>query len=262
MGKNRAAAPPLPPLPHRIQAVSQSSMRCKKHSDCAEAGCSADDGSIDTMTGLPYPGGSPAPRPGTRKKPPANNVSPLASLAFYLCYLYYESFSRKIQVFNNSVGYASNETGNNLIVKEQWLEKPSWRVYILENESEEYQKIKDYLINKKCEYIPYIGKNDHFADIINVAIEKAAKISEVITKIDSLYDEKIANIKDNLFEEILGFEKAEDRKNFLYKEVLPVSLNEKIGYDVYKEFVYTNRELEVKDNSNIYKVNEKNIYYF
>ena len=132
----------------------------------------------------------------------------------------------------------------------------------MENESEEYQKIKDYLINKKCEYIPYIGKNDHFSDIKNVAIEKAAKISEVITKIDSLYDEKIANIKDNLFEEILGFEKAEDRKNFLYKEVLPVSLNEKIGYDVYKEFVYTNRELEVKDNSNIYKVNEKNIYYF
>ena len=173
-----------------------------------------------------------------------------------------ENFSRKIQAFNNSVGYASNETGNNLIVKEQWLEKPSWTIYILENESEEYRKIKDYLINKKCEYIPYIGKNDHFADIKNVTVEETKQLSEKITKIDSLYDEKIANLKDNLLEEILGFEIAEDRKYFLYKEVLPISLNEKIGYDEYKEFVYTNQELEIEDNSNIYKVNEKNIYCF
>ena len=38
---------------------------------------------------------------------------------------------KKIQVFNNSVGYASGEQGGNLIVKEQWLEEPSWDVYVL-----------------------------------------------------------------------------------------------------------------------------------
>ena len=173
-----------------------------------------------------------------------------------------ENFSRKIQVFNNSVGYASNETGNNLIVKEQWLENPSWTIYILEDEREKYKKIKDYLINKKCEYIPYIGKNDHFADIKNVTVEKIEQLNEKIDKIDSLYDEKIANIKDNLFEEILGFEIVEDRKYFLYKEVLPTSLNEKIGYDEYKEFIYTNQELDIENISNIYKINNQNIYYF
>ena len=36
-----------------------------------------------------------------------------------------KNYSRKIQTFNNSVGYASEEVGNNLIVKEQILEKPS-----------------------------------------------------------------------------------------------------------------------------------------
>ncbi len=173
-----------------------------------------------------------------------------------------ENFSRKIQAFNNSVGYASNEIGNNLIVKEQWLEKPSWTIYILKDESEEYQKIKDYLINKKCEYIPYIGKNDHFADINNVSVEQTEQLGEKINKINSLYDEQIANIKDNLFDEILGFEILENRKYFLYKELLPVSLNEKIGYNKYKEFIYTNKELDVEDTSNIYKVNNKNIYYF
>lgn len=173
-----------------------------------------------------------------------------------------ENFSRKIQVFNNSVGYASNELGNNLVVKEQWLENPNWTIYILQNETEEYQKIKDYLLNKKCEYIPYIGKNDHFADIKNVGIEKAENLKEEILKINSLYSQEIADIKDNLLEEILGFENIEDRKKFLYKELLPVALNEKIGYSQYKEFIYTNQELDVKENINIYKVNTENIYYF
>ena len=173
-----------------------------------------------------------------------------------------ENFSRKIQVFNNSVGYASNENGNNLVVKEQWLERPIWTIYILENENEEYRKIKDYLLNKKCEYIPYIGKNDHFADIKNVIIKEAEKINAKIDKIDSLYFKEVAEIKDNLFEEILGFEMLENKKYFLYKELLPISLNEKIGYDEYKEFIYTNQELNIIDFSNVYKINDKNIFYF
>lgn len=81
-----------------------------------------------------------------------------------------KNYSRKIQTFNNSVGYASEEVGNNLIVKEQVLEKPSWYIYILESELDEYKKIREYLLNKKCEYIPYIGKNDYFADIKNVLL--------------------------------------------------------------------------------------------
>ena len=63
-------------------------------------------------------------------------------------------------------------------------------------------------------------------------------------------------------EEILGFEKLENKKYFLYKELLPISLSEKIGYDKYKEFVFTNQELDIMDFSNINKVNDKYIFYF
>lgn len=181
------------------------------------------------------------------------------SIVPYICK---ENFSRKIQVFNNSVGYASNEAGNNLIVKEQWLENPKWTIYILEDESEEYRKIKDYLLNRKCEYIPYIGKNDHFADIKNVAIEKVEMINNNLNKINSIFIQEIASLKENLFEELLGFEIIDNKEKFLYRELLPVSLNEKIGYDKYKEFVYTNQELNISDYSNIYEVNGKNIFYF
>ena len=79
---------------------------------------------------------------------------------------------------------------------------------------------------------------------------------------EKMFLEEIPERPDNVTGQKFRFEIAEDRKYFLYKEVLPISLNEKIGYDEYKEFVYTSQELEIKDNSNIYKVNEKNIYCF
>ena len=172
-----------------------------------------------------------------------------------------DNFSRKIQSFNNSVGYASKEQGNNLIVKEQWLERPSWIIYILENDTNEYKKIKEYLINRKCEYIPYLGKNDHFADISDVRIENVFNIEEEISVINSIFEDKIAELKDNLFDEILGFDNKE-KKEYLYKELLPIELNQKIGYSKFSNFIFTNRELEVKEKSNIYRVESKNIYYF
>lgn len=172
-----------------------------------------------------------------------------------------ENFSRKIQTFNNSVGYASKEVGNNLIVKEQWLEKPYWTIYILEQNCEEYRKIKEYLLEQKCEYIPYIGKNDHFADIRNVKIEEASKLIKNSSKIDSIYEERIAKKVDNLFEEILGFDNQEKEK-YLYKELLPTELSAKIGYSKFLNFIYTNEEIDIIDKSNIYEVKERNIYYF
>ena len=40
-------------------------------------------------------------------------------------------FSKKISCFNNSVGYESREQGGNMIVKEKWLEYPSWAILVL-----------------------------------------------------------------------------------------------------------------------------------
>ena len=56
---------------------------------------------------------------------------------------------KKVQIFNNSVGYASDEQGGNLIVKEQWLENPIWDIYIM-LDCEEAEKIASALENKQC----------------------------------------------------------------------------------------------------------------
>ena len=54
---------------------------------------------------------------------------------------------KKVQMFNNTVGYASQELGGNLIVREQWLENPVWDIYIL-LDSREADKIAEMILDK------------------------------------------------------------------------------------------------------------------
>lgn len=60
------------------------------------------------------------------------------------------------------MGYANK--GATYLTEEATLIKPSYRVYLLidfENENEE--KLYKYLQNGLSEYIPYFGKNEHYA---------------------------------------------------------------------------------------------------
>lgn len=177
-------------------------------------------------------------------------------------YIDNKNFKKKIQSFNNSVGYASQEQGNNLIVKEQCLENPKWDIYIMDNNSDEYNKIKEYLLNRKCEYIPYIGKNDHFANIKNVEVFNIESISNS-EKIDSIFDKDILADYIDDFDEMFtaGFTGKKDEK-YEYIEVNPTKLNEKIGYTNFKQFIFTNKSLKIKENSDLFLVNGKIIYYF
>lgn len=85
------------------------------------------------------------------------------------------SFSKKIQFFNNSVGYASNEEGGNLIVKEQWLEDVEWDIFIKIEDTEIHKELKERMKNFNFEYTIYLGKNDHLATINNVEILQGEK---------------------------------------------------------------------------------------
>lgn len=167
-------------------------------------------------------------------------------------------FSNKIQTFNNSVGYASKEEGNNLIVKEQFLENPSWEIYLLSNESKEYSKIKEYLLHQKCEYIPYLGKNEHFADISEVAILEAQECHQVSGRMDSIFSDNSYESEDDI-EFMMNFD---EKNKFEFKEVMPTTLDVDIGYTNFKEFTFTNKNLKIKEANQIYNVNGKNLYFF
>lgn len=177
-------------------------------------------------------------------------------------YIDNKNFKKKIQSFNNSVGYASQEQGNNLIVKEQCLENPKWDIYIMDNNSDEYNKIKEYLLNRKCEYIPYIGKNDHFANIKNVEVFNIESKSNS-EKIDSIFNKDILADYIDDFDEMFAWDfTGKKDKEYEYTEVNPTKLNEKIGYTNFEQFIFTNKSLKIKENSDLFLVNGKIIYYF
>ena len=147
----------------------------------------------------------------------------------------YGYFSKKIQVFNNSVGYASKEEGGNLIVREQWLENPAWQIMILDDSSDEYRLFKKYLLAKKAVFIPYLGKNDHIANIDDV---KELKLSDKLFDIDGEYYIDSLFIDTNSYE----YHRESDDAPYMFKEVFPMRLQEKYHFYEYESVVFTNFE--------------------
>ena len=162
-------------------------------------------------------------------------------------------FAKKVTYFNNSTGFASHEQGGNLIIKEQWLEEPSWDIYVL-LDSEETEKLADYMIENKSVFIPYLGKNDHPADISNISVEEGM-IQEKATTLDCLFLKKHAEIDRNatLF--------SLNDNLFKYEEALPVGLDAETNQYILEKFIFTNMELAGIDDE-IWSVGNRNIVFY
>lgn len=171
---------------------------------------------------------------------------------------------KKVQTFNNSVGYASKEQGGNLIVKEQWLENPSWDIYVL-IDSEESERVSEYIVNRKAIYQPYLGKNDHYANITNIEVIEDNEIIELneVSKLNSLFPKKLfeVNLEDDEEEE----DESEDdiyEEAFKYEEQLPVGLDKETNMYILEGFLYTNMKVCGHNNVGTYKVGERNIVFY
>lgn len=159
---------------------------------------------------------------------------------------------KKVQIFNNSVGYASEEQGGNLIVKEQWLENPIWDIYIM-LDCEEAEKIASALENKQCIFIPYLGKNDHPADISNVKILKLEETKCNGDAISSMFSKKDGEIE---FPE----DDEDETEWFKYEEKLPIALNVYTNLYEYDTFCYTNFPVIIKNNI-VYKDENRKLIF-
>lgn len=144
---------------------------------------------------------------------------------------------KKIQYFNNSVGYASREQGGNLIIKEQWLEDPEWDIYVL-LDCEESRRISEALMNYRCVYSPYLGKNDHPADLLNPEIMRLEEISPENQQLDCLIPKK------NIAFACLDEDDEEEEDFYKYEEGLPYALDPYTNLYVTEPFVYTNQYVE------------------
>ena len=169
-------------------------------------------------------------------------------------------FNKKLQTFNNSVGYASKEEGGNLIVKQFWLENPSWDIYIL-LDCDEAKKIADYIQNRKAIYLPYLGSNDHLANIMDVEIidieEKMSSEDETIEILSMIKDSDISEKKKNVF----SMDKNSTRDDiYKYSEYLPVVLSKELNQYEKEKMTITNMSVVLKKS--YYKVEDKNIVFY
>lgn len=169
-------------------------------------------------------------------------------------------FNKKLQTFNNSVGYASKEEGGNLIVKQFWLENPSWDIYIL-LDCDEAKKIADYIQNRKAIYLPYLGSNDHLANIMDVEIidieEKMSSEDETIEILSMIKDSDISEKKKNVF----SIDKNSIRGDiYKYSEYLPFALSKELNQYEKEKMTITNMSVILKKS--YYKVEDKNIVFY
>lgn len=163
--------------------------------------------------------------------------------------------SKKVQLFNNTVGYASKEQGGILNVKEQWLENPCWDIYLI-IDNDITQKLKDMVMEGRSVYNIYLGKNDHIADISGAKCYREDDIKRVegTKRINSLCLKKYSHIDlDN---------DDYDEDMFKYEEILPVALNESTLMYKAEGFVLTNMNIEYDDIESVIEVDNKILVFW
>jgi len=166
---------------------------------------------------------------------------------------------KKIQVFNNSVGYASQEQGGNLIIKEQWLERPVWDIYILVDENKNMGKIKYSFIKNSFVYMPYLGKNDHYANITDVELVELKKVTNC-ENVNSLFIKDYFTFKKE--EKNISNLVFQHEDMWKYEERLPISLGSQENQYITVPFVFTNMKVNPKESCKLFNESDKILFFF
>ena len=167
------------------------------------------------------------------------------------------NFQKTVITYNNGVGYA-NRDGGNLIVTEQTLVKPCYRIYLLTDNQELIQRIQ----NCEAEFLPYLGKNDFSLWWENVQIYDYEEFKPSDSyKVASLFIKKTI-IKDGkkIDDDAPVWEMDFTGGEFMYFERLPIGYDEELYQYQYQPFVLTTFKLK-KDYKidSLYKLNNDTI---
>jgi CRISPR-associated protein Cas5h len=173
------------------------------------------------------------------------------------------NFIKTVIKYNNSVGYASEEQGGNLIVNEQTLIKPSFRIFLLFHlNNKDEKRLYEYIKNSESEFIPYLGKNDFqiWWDKNNVKEYSFVEDSNVSESrpIENLFikpaGKTIRQNRANQADEIFDWSQPITNDFFIFFERLPIGYDEQTSNYKFDNFVFTDRKLVpsfLNDTSNI-----------
>ena len=174
------------------------------------------------------------------------------------------NFQKDIVAYNNGTGFASSESGGNLIVTEQIVLKPSYRCYVLLNIDNEIEKtLYERITKHQAEFLPYMGKNDFSAWWDNVQEYDAVKFAfDTNYEIKTIFA-KTEAVKDHIAKAMSMFSKESKKITFMYFEKLPVGFDEQLKQYEYKDFVYSNstfkKDMNMSATGDFYKLNNGEI---
>ncbi len=172
-------------------------------------------------------------------------------------------FDKTIIQYNNSTGLASKEDGGNLIVSEQTLINPAYRIFLLLDMKNEVEaKLYDCICNQEAEYIPYLGKNDYSAwwylkdvqndngdimfqgvkeyESIEDSFNEDYKVETVFIKKQAVIDSVIEDDSDDDFGEF----ELSDFGTYMYFEKLPTEYCPQLYQYKYADFALTDSKLK------------------
>ncbi len=171
-----------------------------------------------------------------------------------------EPFPKTFVKYSNYHGYGSNESGGNLIVTEQILIRPAFRIYFKcgKVDKDIFSDLIEKLENQRSYYIPYMGKNDFPASFIYEG-EFSSRNSE----------EKNINICTLFFTDIIfrnGTMRLEEETFYKIYHNYPYCI-ENQQYK-YKKALYSNARFHVdmnalNENKNeLCEINGENVFLF
>ncbi len=182
--------------------------------------------------------------------------------------------------YNNSVGYGNSgplkdtnnkdisgfDYGQNIVIYEQTLIKPSYRCFvILDLENEVESKLYHNLKNNEAEFLPYLGKNDFsiwwenfqdYGEPKQFDFSKNFKVVSLIQKTEAL--------TKGIAQAMGRAARQQTKVQFMYFEHLPVGYRMDLRQYEMADFAYSNAFLE-KDYSleNLYQIGEnENVQLF
>jgi len=159
------------------------------------------------------------------------------------------NYQKTVITYNNSVGYA-NLDGGTLIVHEQTVLRPAYRIFLLLNVDDDldqrlHERLYESLKNNETVFIPYLGKNDFqlWWEKFTEYDYEANYTPKESYQIESLFikrkDRSIRESIDNPREALFDFRKHQPG-NFVYFENLPVEFDEQIKHYRQASFVFSN----------------------
>ncbi|WP_090609139.1 type I-B CRISPR-associated protein Cas5b [Parapedobacter koreensis] len=167
------------------------------------------------------------------------------------------NFQKTSVKYTNGVGYANAD--GNLLVEETMLVAPAYRCYVLLDTGNELEaKLHDYIIQRKAEFIPYLGKNEFQAWLADIHEWDYSPLnSDRPFAVDSLFV-KSGSIKNQIVETEISFDFSVQSGSFTYFERLPIGFDEKLMQYQLNDFAYTDWRLKSSSKiANLYTLKEK-----